>query len=50
MKLNSNVPHNDLPDLPPKINLETPTILKATIRANRLLGELKGYCQTLPDC
>lgn len=49
MKFNSNNPHNDLPDLPPKINLETPTILKATIKANRLLGELKGYCQTLPD-
>ncbi|MEJ7611043.1 MAG: Fic family protein [Ferruginibacter sp.] len=44
-----NEPHNILPDLPPKINLESPAILKATIKANRLLGELKGYCQTLPD-
>ena len=44
-----NKPYNSLPDLPPKINLESPGILKATIKANRLLGELKGYCQTLPD-
>ncbi len=42
-------PYNQLPDLPPTRNLETPDILKATIKARGLLGELKGYCQTLPD-
>ena len=42
-------PHNTLCDLPPKINLESPELLKATIKAGRLLAELKGYCQTLPD-
>ncbi|MEP7264833.1 MAG: Fic/DOC family N-terminal domain-containing protein [Bacteroidota bacterium] len=42
-------PHNTLRDLPPKINLESPQLLKAGIKASRLLAELKGYCQTLPD-
>lgn len=44
-----NIPFNDLPDLPPKADLETKAILKLCIEANRLLGELKGYCQTLPN-
>lgn len=47
-----NLPFNDLPDLPPKVNkanLETPDIFKATIRANKLLAELKGFCQSLPN-
>ena len=47
-KFNRDQPYNKLPDLPPKNNLEIPTIFKATIRANKLLAELKGYCQTLP--
>jgi Fic family protein len=42
-------PYNHLPDLPPLVDLESPMLLKASIKANRLLGELKGYCQTLPD-
>ena len=46
---NSSLPYNTLPDLPPKVNLESPTIFKATIRANKLLAELKGFCQTLPN-
>lgn len=44
-----NKPHNALPNLPPKVNLETVEILKATIEANKYLAELKGYCQTLPN-
>ena len=47
-KFDKNIPFNSLPDLPPKKNLETVAIFKATIRANKLLAELKGYCQTLP--
>lgn len=43
------LPYNALPDLPPTVNLETPEIFKATIRANKLLAELKGFCQTLPN-
>lgn len=42
-------PHNTLPELPPKIDLESPRLLKESIKASRLLAELKGYCQTLPD-
>lgn len=42
-------PYNSLPNLPPKVNLETVEILKITIKANKLLAELKGYCQTLPN-
>lgn len=33
----------------PKENLETAEIFKLTIKANKLLAELKGYCQTLPN-
>lgn len=44
-----DLPFNTLPDLPPAVNLETPEIFKATIRANKLLAELKGFCQTLPN-
>lgn len=47
-EFNKDKPNNDLPDLPPNIDLETPEIFRATIRANKLLGELKGFCQTLP--
>lgn len=50
MKLyNKDLPYNDLPDLPPAMNLETREILREAIRANKLLGELKGFCQTLPN-
>lgn len=42
-------PHNNLQDLPPQFNLENPELLKASIKASRLLAELKGYCQTLPN-
>ena len=42
-------PFNELPALPPAIDLESPALLKASIKASRLLAELKGYCQTLPD-
>jgi Fic family protein len=44
-----DIPYNELPDLPPSVDLETPQIFKAAIRANKLLAELKGYCQTLPN-
>lgn len=48
-KFNKDTPYNALPDLPPNKNLETSAIFKATIKANKLLAELKGYCQTLPN-
>lgn len=49
MNFNIDLPYNNLPDLPPKANLETPEIFRLTIQANKLLAELKGYCQTLPN-
>ena len=49
MTFKKETPYNSLPDLPPSHNLETIAIFKATIKANRLLAELKGYCQTLPN-
>ncbi len=49
MSFNKDQPFNSLPDLPPASNLETPEIFKLTIKANKLLAELKGYCQTLPN-
>lgn len=49
MSFNKNIPFNSLLDLPPKQNLETPEIFRLTIKANKLLAELKGYCQTLPN-
>jgi Fic family protein len=42
-------PFNALPKLPPKADLETPTILNGAIRANRELAQLKGYCALLPN-
>jgi len=46
---NKDIPYNQLPKLPPSTALETTAILKATIQANKLLAELKGFCQTLPN-
>lgn len=48
-KYDKNLPYNSLPDLPPLNNLETREILREAIRANKLLAELKGFCQTLPN-
>jgi Fic family protein len=48
-KYNPVAPYNDLPPLPPPVDLNDPGLLKAAIRANRYLAELKGYCQTLPN-
>ena len=40
-----NKPFNDLPVLPPDIELETSRILKKTITATRSLAKLNGVCQ-----
>ena len=49
MPSDRDTPYNDLPDLPPPVEIETGAVLREAIRANRLLAELKGYCQTLPN-
>ena len=42
-------PYNELPPLPPAVELETTDVLRAAINANRLLGELKGVGDVLPN-
>lgn len=49
MAFDKDKPYNDLPALPPAIEIESASILKATLRAGRALAELKGFCQTLPN-
>ena len=42
-------PYNDLPSLPPEVNLETVAILRACIPARAALAELKQAGQLLPN-
>ncbi len=42
-------PFNDLPPLPPGVDLETKTILKACIRARAALAELKQAGELIPN-
>ncbi len=44
-----NIAYNALPELPPGAELETPAILKKTIRANRALAKLTGSGRLLPN-
>ena len=49
MKYNPLKPYNDLPDLPPRADLETKIIMKKIITASRALSELKGAIKNLPN-
>jgi len=46
---NPKEPYNDLPLLPPKIELETKKVLKQAIAATRVLAELKGRANEIPN-
>ena len=46
---NRDQPFNDLPPLPPAVELETPRILKKAIAAHRVLAELKGLAKLIPN-
>jgi len=46
---NPNEPYNDLPLLPPKVELETKKVLKQAIAATRVLAELKGRADEIPN-
>ena len=48
-KFDPNKPFNDLPLLPPAADLETKAVLKKSITAGRMLAELKGLGQTIPN-
>lgn len=47
--MNRDKPYNDLPLLPPAIELETNAVLKKAITANRRLAELKGLVNSIPN-
>lgn len=47
--MNKNQPFNDLPPLPPLVELETRAVLKKTVIANRQLAELKGLVNSIPN-
>lgn len=42
-------PYNDLPELPPRAELETKAVLKQAISANRVLAGLKGLAAQIPN-
>lgn len=46
---NPEVPYNDLPSLPPNVDLESKVILRKLITASRALSELKGAITNLPN-
>lgn len=46
---NRKIPYNDLPLLPPKIDVETKAILRKTISAGRVLAQLNGTLLNLPN-
>ncbi len=49
MANNPQKPYNDLPELPPDTELESPAVLKAAIGATRVLAELKGKAESIPN-
>lgn len=46
---NKKIPYNDLPLLPPKVELETKKVLLKTISASRALAQLNGAMINLPN-
>jgi len=49
MAYNPQKPYNELPPLPPKVDVETKDILKKAIEAARMLAELKGLGSSIPN-
>lgn len=49
MKIDITRPYNDLPDLPPKVEIETKRILKHCILARASLAELRKAAEMLPN-
>ena len=48
-KFDRKIPYNDLPLLPPKVDIETKNILRKTISAGRVLAQLNGALLNLPN-
>ncbi len=49
MTFDRSKPFNDLPLLPPPVDLETKAVLKQAIAANRALADLKGLARQIPN-
>jgi Fic family protein len=49
MKIDRNTPYNQLPPLPPNIDIESKKILKKVTSSHRQLAELKGIANTIPN-
>lgn len=47
--MNPEKPYNELPLLPPKIDLETPAIYRQLLKSTRALAEMKGTAGQLPS-
>jgi Fic family protein len=49
MTFDRNRPYNDLPPLPPAVELETKLVLKRAVRAHRALADLRGTAARIPN-
>ncbi len=49
MSFDPTRPYDELPLLPPKVDLESKAVLRKTISAGRALAELKGLGKTIPE-
>lgn len=49
MAFHPEQPFDDLPDLPPAVDVETKAVLKQALAATRALAELKGAGGLIPD-
>ncbi|MGB4117021.1 MAG: Fic family protein [Polaromonas sp.] len=49
MPFDRNQPYNDLPALPPGVELENKAVLKQAIAANRVLANLRGLAAQIPN-
>jgi Fic family protein len=49
MAFSKTAPFNELPDLPPKADIETTAILKSAIRANKAIAELRISGHLIPN-
>lgn len=49
MPFRPDLPYNELPPLPPSVEMETAAVLRKAIRAGRALAEWKGMLSRLPN-
>lgn len=49
MSFDRNLPYNDLPALPPPVELETKAVLKRAVAAHRALADLRGMASRIPN-